>query len=378
MRLGRKTKSAPLKLGSEVEEHRAEVVLFSSAVAPEDRLLPISSIEVVNDAVFNGARAVELYRLSLAGQTLPGLEGQKDKIVQPSWDTRRWGLNTAARILGGNTARWDNMPWTALKRRHGMALRSALAARYAPATANRILGAVRSVLEEAYNNEWYAREDLERIKSVPGIAGSRLPPGRLLEPEEVTGLLTRCHTETTLRGARDSALFAVLYGCGLRRAEAAGLLRENLEHSHLTVIGKGNKERKVPFAQVASALVRWKQTRGDSTGPFLCRIHRWGGILRKFGEDRSVPKEQRPYAGLQPGGVWEITWRRSVEFEMTPFTPHDLRRSYITHLLDGGADVVAVQKLVGHSDPMTTAGYDRRPEERLREIAATLPFPVLE
>lgn len=358
VRLSRK-RPADKKLPSEAEEHLAEVVILSAAVPADARLLPEAGASHPH-ALTRGGQAAALY--------LWGLRTPDEKT--PAWESQVWALNTAARALGGRQASWDNMDWTRARYAHIKALQGVLAARYASSTANRILGAVRSVLEEAYRNRLYDREELERIKLLDPVKGSRLPPGRLLEIEEISKLLRGCLEDTTARGARDAALFGCLYGCGLRRAEASRLLVEKLSTAllQLSVVGKGNKERLVPFGPlVLPYFYRWILVRGNAAGPFLCRTLRWGNVMRRDG----VP------VGILPGGVWEVVSRRSIELGMEPFTPHDLRRSYITHLLDEGADVVAVQKLVGHSDPVTTAGYDRRPAERLREFAAGLPFPDL-
>ena len=183
--------------------------------------------------------------------------------------------------------------------------------------------------------------------SVPAGNG-RLP--RVLDRSELSILLdtTADADEPDWRRRRDDAVLELLYGSGLRVGELCGLDVASLALASgaATVWGKGAKERRVPLSEPAiKALSRWLAIRGD-----VVPVER-GDIL--FANERGNP--------LTPRDVRRILDRRSP----TPTHPHALRHSFATHLLDGGADLRAVQELLGHSDVATTQRYTHVSKERL-------------
>ncbi len=183
--------------------------------------------------------------------------------------------------------------------------------------------------------------------SVPTDDG-RLP--RVLDTKELTGMLEAPSDvdEPVWRRHRDDAILEVLYGSGLRVSELCGLTVSSLElaRNAATVWGKGAKERRIPIsAPAVSALRRWLGVRSE----VVAGEH--GDIL--FANERGKP--------LTPRDVRRIVDRRSP----VPTHPHALRHSFATHLLDGGADLRAVQELLGHSDVATTQRYTHVSRERL-------------
>lgn len=232
-------------------------------------------------------------------------------------------------------------PWAALRYQHVAVVREALVERgYAPATVNRWLAALRGVLRQAWLLGLVSIEDYHRAKEVPKVPGSRLPRGRCLDVAEVRALLD-------VAGPRDRAAFSLLYGAGLRVAEAVGLDVSHLDLPHrlVRVLGKGNKEREVPLAPfVLAALERWLAERGGWNGPLFPAPDGWGR--------------------LHPNSLGSALERRLAQASAGRATPHDLRRTFATLLLDRGEDLDLVRLLMGHADPRTTAGYDRRPLDR--------------
>ncbi len=198
------------------------------------------------------------------------------------------------------------------------------------------------------------------IGSVDPTVGVSVPAGdgrlpRVLDRAELSGLLDQSPAsradEPEWRRRRDDAVLEVLYGSGLRVSELCTLTVGSLalgQHA-ATVWGKGSKERRVPLSEPAVAALRaWLAIRADVVvagpdGP--------GDIL--FGNERGKP--------LTPRDVRRIVDRRSP----VPTHPHALRHSFATHLLDGGADLRAVQELLGHSDVATTQRYTHVSRERL-------------
>ncbi|MEQ8840921.1 MAG: tyrosine-type recombinase/integrase [Acidimicrobiales bacterium] len=152
---------------------------------------------------------------------------------------------------------------------------------------------------------------------------------------------------------RDRAVVELLYGSGLRVSELCGLCRGDLSGpvGTISVWGKGDKQRRVPISEpAAAALAEWI---ADGR-PALCNES--SPDDRVFLNRRGKP--------LSPRDVRRLLDRRSP----TPTHPHALRHTFATHLLDGGADLRAVQELLGHADLATTQIYTRVSRERMREV----------
>jgi integrase/recombinase XerC len=185
--------------------------------------------------------------------------------------------------------------------------------------------------------------------SVPAGDG-RLP--RVLDARELSGLLEfpaeQAAHEPEWRRRRDDAVLEVLYGSGVRVSELCGLTVSSLELARqaATVWGKGAKERRVPLsAPAVTALRLWLALRSEVV------VAEYGDML--FANERGKPLTTRD--------VRRIVDRRSP----VPTHPHALRHSFATHLLDGGADLRAVQELLGHADVATTQRYTHVSRERL-------------
>jgi integrase/recombinase XerD len=191
--------------------------------------------------------------------------------------------------------------------------------------------------------------DLELLK-----VGRTLPA--VLSVDEVTALIEAADESTPL-GLRDRAGMELLYGAGLRISELLGLKVQDIdmEHRFLSVIGKGNKQRIVPFGKKAAKALERYITSGrtailkNRSSPFVILNVR-GRKLSRMGFLK-ILKKYRIKAG--------ITKR---------VTPHMFRHSFATHLLEAGADLRAVQELLGHADIATTQIYTHIDREYLKEI----------
>ena len=159
----------------------------------------------------------------------------------------------------------------------------------------------------------------------------------------------------------DRALLAVLYGAGLRRSEVVQLDLGDYDplHKTLRVLGKGNKERAVPLSSgVVALLEAWLACRTGAAGRLFLPLSRGGRVL--FDTARGEPR------GLTGQAVLVIVRKLAVRAGVVPFSPHDTRRTFISELLDAGADVSTVQQLVGHANVNTPVRYDRRGERAQR------------
>jgi integrase/recombinase XerC len=157
------------------------------------------------------------------------------------------------------------------------------------------------------------------------------------------------------RRSRDQAILEVLYGSGLRVSELCGMRTGDLDlaRDRLTVWGKGAKQRLVPLSEPAgAALAEW--------------IDRWRADLAgsQAGDFVFVNLRGKP---MQPRDVRRVLDRRTS----SPSHPHALRHTFATHLLDGGADLRAVQELLGHADLSTTQLYTHVSKEHLRRVYDT-------
>lgn len=179
---------------------------------------------------------------------------------------------------------------------------------------------------------------------------------RAVQADEVFRLLEAQIGDDPL-GRRDLAMLELLYGAGLRAAELVGVDLNDLDLTgrSLRVVGKGDKERTVLFGRKAEgALARWLELRGQlgpsaDAGDALF-LNRTGGRLSARGLRRRLHRR-----------VLEVGLGRRV-------TPHMLRHSFATHLLDGGADLRSIQELLGHASLSTTERYTAVSVEHLREV----------
>ncbi|MFO0652541.1 MAG: site-specific tyrosine recombinase XerD [Polyangiales bacterium] len=192
------------------------------------------------------------------------------------------------------------------------------------------------------------------------VTGPRLPrklPQVLTFPE--VELLLAAPDATTPRGCRDVSMLQLLYASGLRVSELVGLKLTDIDLDQCVVsaLGKGDKRRMVPFGEVArDALVRYLRdvrqrwaVRGESVHLFL--TERGSGMTRQ--------------------GFWKLLGRYARSAGITkPISPHKLRHSFATHLLERGADLRAVQTMLGHADIATTQVYTHVTAEHLRQSHA--------
>jgi site-specific recombinase XerD len=274
-------------------------------------------------------------------------------------------LNIASRILSNNHTEATTFAWHQLTYVHLLALHNHLAATKSVQTTNLTLYAVKGVMKECWRLEYMTAEAQMRICDIPSLRGIRLPAGRALDTQELDTLLRSCREDTRhATGARDAALIALLYGLGLRRAEAVALDIEDYQPKAGTVRvrhGKGNKERRLyTNGSIAQALNTWLSMRGMGSGPLLTAIAVHGTILARRLVTRSVNKILRD---------------RQHQAGTGKFTPHDLRRTFISNLLDTGVDLATVQQLAGHMHVDTTSLYDRRGERAAKRAMEKLDFP---
>jgi site-specific recombinase XerD len=255
-------------------------------------------------------------------------------------------------------------PWQGLRYQHTAAIRARLVARYSPAMAKKALSAVRGVLKSAWRMRLMEGEDYSRAIDLPKVSGERLPKGRAVPLVEQQQLFIQCQQTKTPKSARDTALLGLLFGCGLRRAEIIALDLSDYDATtgEIHILGKRNKQRTNYVTNGAkAALDTWLTMRGTEPGPLFMRIRK---------------SNQLTMTRLSAQTVWDLLSSYTEAHNRPAIRPHDCRRTYASHLLDAGADLATVQQLMGHSDPKTTAMYDRRGEVAKQHAAGLVHVPI--
>lgn len=223
---------------------------------------------------------------------------------------------------------------------------------YARSTMARRLACLRSLFRYCCREGLTATNPAKALRTPR--AGRRLP--HFLTTDQVVKLL-EAPPGNTPAGLRDRAILETLYSAGLRVAELAGLNVSDWDRDAgiVRVLGKGRKERVALIGRhAATALVRWLQVRRPD--PQAPPAHQGALFLNKAGRrltTRSVARMLEKY--IAQTGLDQLT------------TPHTLRHSFATHLLDNGADLRSVQELLGHKSLTTTQIYTHVSTERLRE-----------
>jgi site-specific recombinase XerD len=278
-------------------------------------------------------------------------------------------------------------PWEKLDYGTVNAIKAWLDSKYAPSTVNRYLCAVRRVIKEAWRHQLITAEEYQRATDVQSVTSTRLPTGRELENYEIRGLINTCLSdeENPALGIRDAAVISLMYSSGLRRAEVVTLdLKDlNLSKGELRIIGKRNKERKAYLAKGAvRAIKKWIEVRGIEPGPLFYSVNKGGNIVRHRKERLSRQekgqgkKPKQIVARLSDQSIYYIFDKRAKEAGLiNKTTPHDMRRTFVSDLLDGGVDLATVSKMAGHDDTNTTRRYDRRSSKVMQEAVEKLDVP---
>jgi integrase/recombinase XerD len=223
----------------------------------------------------------------------------------------------------------------------------------APATISRRLAALKTLYRFMVSEGLIDSDPAANLES-PRLT-QRLP--QVLSLQEVEALLNQPHVDTPA-GLRDKAMLELLYATGIRVSELVSLDLEhiNLEVNYIRCFGKGSKERIVPLGSVAvkyvkeyTAVARVKLTKGKNDEQALF-VNQHGRRLTRQGFWKIIKKYARK------GKIGKV------------ITPHTLRHSFATHLLENGADLRSVQEMLGHADITTTQIYTHLTKSRLKEI----------
>lgn len=258
-------------------------------------------------------------------------------------------LNRSASILKRG-ADADHYPWEQLNFAAVAKVRAALLdGGYAVSSVNMALSALRGVAQTAFNLNCMNAETLTRIRSVKRVSGDVQRKGRALNKQEIRALIqaAKQHPQP-VRRCRDTAIVLTLCGTGLRAGELVKLERRDYGNGILTVRqGKGRKYREIHVAETVDKAIRaWlKVSANEAENALFSRIQR---------NDKIVGQS------LTTTGLTGILAELQQTSSIARFTPHDMRRTFITRLLEQGVDINTVRQLAGHRDISTTTRYDCR------------------
>lgn len=270
-------------------------------------------------------------------------------------------LRVIAAALGGDL---PSVAWHELRYSKTQASRAMLAGRYSPSTANKALSALKGVLQEAFRLGLMDADAYYRASDLRPVKGSRVLRGRALNLREVGLLFGACERGSN-QGLRDAAALALCFGGCMRRAEAVhvDVAEYDAPRRTITILGKGNKQRRIYLnKQMAVVVESWLGTRRSKPGPLLLAVNKADRIEHRR---------------LSPEAIAVLLKRLAVQAGVEAVSPHDLRRTFVSQLLNAGADLSTVQTLAGHSNPATTVRYDRRGEEIQRRAVELLAIPTL-
>jgi integrase/recombinase XerD len=285
-----------------------------------------------------------------------------DIFIDALWAERGLSRNTLAAYASDlrRFAAWLDRHERTLLHVEKEQIQRYLAARIIGKARKRTTSRLVSTLKRFYRwalREGYIHADPAAQVEAPKLSQS-LPT--VLSEQEVERLLAAPAVETEL-GLRDKAILELAYACGLRVSELVGLTiaQINPRQGVLRLFGKGNKERLVPVGEEA---MHWLNRYLQHARPALL-----GGMDAKV---EHVFISQRG-AGISRQMCWYLIKACALKADISkPLSPHTLRHAFATHLLNHGADLRAVQMLLGHSDLSTTQIYTHIAKARLRDFHA--------
>ena len=319
--------------------------------------VPEAGAEVVDDVPGRLVVRANGEILRASSQTNPVLAYLESLPSENSKRTMRDALRRVVRTTSYPPENYENVPWWLMGPEHAGVIRARLLEQHSIATVKVSLAALKGVLEQCFIGSRMSAETLERIRLVlkKKIRGGRLkePAGRMLEDAEIVQVRKACLARGAFAGAMYDAIIAAGLS-GLRRDEIARALVDDVsgDASTIQLVGKGAKEARIPLASWAScAIDTWLAQRAEH--PFK-HPHLFVRI-----SDGKVSLVSGPTK-------WVITmYLRSIaQWSGVKFTAHDLRRTFISTLAET-QDMFTATSGARHSDPKTTAIYDRRPFAKL-------------
>ncbi len=308
-------------------------------------------------------KTLEQFSKFLESETTDPVTLYLDSLAPSGKRSIRSLLQTVADIMIFN-GELEQMPWPLIQYQHLSKVRSTLLEQGKSAnTVNLTLSAIRGVMRACFNLRLIKADQLMAINEIKRVRGKRLPSGRSLSKKESKALINTCKDDDSIEGKRDLAIIVLMLSSGLRRSEITALdINDfNIKTGQLIVqSGKGNKQREL-FLQSESILLiePWIDCRGFHPGRLFNPVKSSGEII---------------FSKMNSQTIYDLLHRRSKQANIEKCSPHDLRRTFVTRLLQSGIDINTVRQLAGHTDIQTTAKYDLRGIEEQKRALKHITF----
>jgi integrase/recombinase XerC len=280
------------------------------------------------------------------------------KLGPDSKSTMAYVLQEIADRLGYDDSDLTDVPWNLIDASSVVSLKEALLVDGKSLNTIRLyVSAVRGVMNGAWALGHITRDQLDRVRAEKAPKGSVLPRGKNIKRQVIRELIECCEADERPQGKRDAAIFAVLYGTGMRKAESVNITISNInfDEKYIQVLGKGNKQlQKFAPNWVFEKIRTWIDLKDQVTpgAPHLfSRIRKGGTILN---------------VGITKHAIYHIVKTRALEVGITVM-PHDFRRSFITRIIDEH-DLAIAQKMADHASIGTTSRYDMRGDDKKRAV----------
>lgn len=234
---------------------------------------------------------------------------------------------------------------------------------WAPRSINRAQVALESIVKIAVMMKQADAEQLEQLSTISKLKYPEFQ-GTALTKQQVKSLFEMLTRSTSATGIRNVALFAVLLGTGLRRSELVALDIKDLDLSKQTLLvrhGKGNKSRTVFLPEWCQQhLQNWLALRSKQAGFLFCPVQVGGKVS--------------PDCAISVSLVFRLIKSKLKRIGVENASPHDLRRTFITRLLEQNVDLNTVRQMAGHAAIITTTIYDKRDVQFMQQAAAALRY----
>ena len=220
---------------------------------------------------------------------------------------------------------------------------------------------IKAIAKTAFLMNLIGQHELEKfnVLKLPHIEPSL--KGKSLTATQLKSILKQPYTVPSIINVRDIALLALMAGAGLRRSEVSALKLSDFSMADQLVVihkGKGNRTRTQYLpVWVLEYLSSWLTVRGKNEGPLFCVVLNGRAIQAR---------------GISPETIYSVVTAITNHVLGEKFTPHDMRRTYISSLLANGVDISTVSKLAGHKSIITTQLYDKRGVDSLKRAVNTL------
>lgn len=238
-----------------------------------------------------------------------------------------------------------------------------LQAGWQPRSINRAMIAIKGIMKVAVMTGSANQQEVAHLSTISHLKSPE-HRGTPLTAEQVSQLFRKLEQGKTASDLRNLAVFALLLGTGLRRSELVALSLDDYDRRKQTLLvrhGKGNKSRLLFLPQWCQEhLALWLKARQFQGGYLICKTYTSGKVV--------------PDVSLSVSAIYRLIRNKLASIGISDASPHDMRRTFITRLLEQNIDINTVRKMAGHADISTTTTYDKRDHQFMQRAATALSY----